>query len=190
MGLMKLDRLEITVRRARVLALLLLVAAIAVYAVWFFVLQRLGLSDDPSDWGAFGDFVGGLLNPFFAFMAFYWLTVSVVIQKAELSETRDALIESRDAQRQLATSTEKAMQMQALNIQLQAVDTQLRALFDYQAFVLVHGSGQNINYELLTKTGRREKAENLVRPLSEEIAKLQAEQQVLIEQARRIANGT
>lgn len=50
------------------------------------------------DWGAFGDFMGGLLNPAVAFAAFYWLTQSVKLQKTELTETRKILDVTAKAQ--------------------------------------------------------------------------------------------
>ena len=184
---MNLDRLEVTVHRARILAIVIVASVVTVHIAWFFLVNGRMLSADSSDWGTFGDFIGGLLNPAIAYMAFYWLTVSVLIQKTELSETRIALTESRDAQRDQARSTEKAMRMQAITIQLEAVNTELRSLYEYRSFVLEHGSGPNINYQMLTRMGAREKADNLIHPLRNEIAKLEAQQQILIETAKRIA---
>ena len=48
---------------------------------WFWGFNKQALSTDSSVWGAFGDFVGGILNPVIAYLAFYWLTRSVIIQK-------------------------------------------------------------------------------------------------------------
>lgn len=187
---MHADTIDTSIRRGRKLALLALVGAMLIYAIWFFVINRRGLSTDPGDWGSFGDFVGGLLNPVIAYMAFYWLTVSVSIQRTELSETKNALLESRDAQRAQAKSTEKAMRMQAVNMQLQAIDTQLRSLYEYRSFVLEHGSGPNITYQMLTPSGKREKADELIAPLTKEIVDLQSRQQALIAQSQLIASET
>ena len=184
---MDLERLEKTVRRARVAAFAMVAAVVASHILWFVLVQGRGLSADPGDWGTFGDFVGGLLNPAIAYMAFYWLTVSVLVQKTELSETKKALSESRDAQRDQARSTEKAMRIQSITTQLEAVNTQLRALYDYRSFVLEHGSGPNTNYAMLTREGGRAKADVLVHPLAAEIAVVEAQQHELIALSKRIS---
>lgn len=57
---------------------------------------------DPQYWGQFGDFVGGILNPVIAFGALFMLTISVLIQKTELAETREQLTESKKAQEEQA----------------------------------------------------------------------------------------
>ena len=86
--------LQKAISRSRWFVAIIFGFTIGAYAVWFFVMQEQEISSNSSDWGAFGDFIGGLLNPLVAFSAFYWLTVSVLIQKQELSETRVALVES------------------------------------------------------------------------------------------------
>ncbi|EJT06818.1 putative phage abortive infection protein [Rhizobium sp. CCGE 510] len=47
--------------------------------------------------GQFGDFFGGTLNPLLTFLTFMGLLVTIVLQQAELRETRDELIRSADA---------------------------------------------------------------------------------------------
>ena len=77
------------------------------YWRWFSVVQDRSLSTSPSTWGAFGDFVGGILNPLVALSALFMLITSVRIQKKELAETRDALIQAAEAQRDQADLTAK-----------------------------------------------------------------------------------
>jgi hypothetical protein len=70
------------------------VALPAGYFVWWHFHAELPQNvTDPGAWGTFGDFVGGLLNPLVAFLALFWLTRSVQIQRTELRETRAALDE-------------------------------------------------------------------------------------------------
>lgn len=57
--------------------------------------------------GALGDFFGGMLNPFFAFMAFVLLTQSIRLQLKEMSETRKALQETSAETRRAAEAQEK-----------------------------------------------------------------------------------
>nr|WP_246711030.1 putative phage abortive infection protein [Mesorhizobium sp. RMAD-H1] len=49
------------------------------------------------DAGQFGDFFGGTLNPLLTFLTFMGLLVTIVLQQAELRETRAELIRSADA---------------------------------------------------------------------------------------------
>jgi hypothetical protein len=46
------------------------------------------LSSDPNDWGVFGDYVGGVLNPFFSFLAFIGVIITVVLQARQLDIAR------------------------------------------------------------------------------------------------------
>lgn len=39
-----------------------------------------GLSNEHSDWGVFGDYIGGLLNPFFGLLSLILLTQTIRIQ--------------------------------------------------------------------------------------------------------------
>ena len=61
---------------------------VCAYFLYFAIYQNQPAATDADKWGAFGDFVGGLLNPIVAFAAFYWLTQSGKLQRRELSETR------------------------------------------------------------------------------------------------------
>jgi hypothetical protein len=71
-----------------------LVALPIAYYLWWHVQAKLPTNvTDPGAWGSFGDFVGGLLNPIVAFLALFWLTRSIQIQRTELRETRLALDE-------------------------------------------------------------------------------------------------
>lgn len=88
--------------------------AVAAYAAWFGWRHGLALADGPGTWGEFGDFLGGLLNPLVGFAAFYWLTRSVQLQKRELEDTRRALEESSDAQKQQAEQSRIAIRLDAL----------------------------------------------------------------------------
>ncbi len=88
------QRVEWSTRIAFVILLLVILAYVG--KLWFLSGGR--LANDPEVWGQFGDYVGGLLNPLIAFLAFYWLTQSVILQKEELAATRDALVDSANSQ--------------------------------------------------------------------------------------------
>jgi hypothetical protein len=47
------------------------------------------LSSNQSDWGLFGDYIGGVLNPYFSFLAFIGVTFTVVLQARQLDIVRE-----------------------------------------------------------------------------------------------------
>ncbi len=65
----------------------------------FFLKFHDHISDDNGVWGAFGDYIGGLLNPIIAGFAFYLIAETYKLQKYELEETRKLLKASTDAQK-------------------------------------------------------------------------------------------
>jgi large-conductance mechanosensitive channel len=56
---------------------------------WWKVFQN--LSADTGNWGTFGDYVGGILNPVIAAFAFYLIAKTFELQKRELKQSTDAL---------------------------------------------------------------------------------------------------
>lgn len=129
------------------------ISAVAAYFIWFGLLLEEPLSEDAGTWGEFGDYVGGLMNPLVAACALYWLTMSVRLQKAELSATRielgltrDELAGSRSMQAEQARIALIAAQLQTLNLKLAAntnalddrrqVAAELRALIRTQGFTI------------------------------------------------------
>lgn len=92
--ILEISDLAKSIKRAKILAFSLIALIPMVYLIWFYFINDLPLSTDSSIWGTFGDFIGGILNPLIALLAFYWLTQSVLIQKTELSETQKVLKET------------------------------------------------------------------------------------------------
>lgn len=103
---MDLGKLEKSIKVSKIIAFTLVIGIPLVYAIWFGVINKQSLSLDSSFWGTFGDFVGGILNPVIALLAFYWLTMSVLIQKTELSATQNILAETESVQREQALTQE------------------------------------------------------------------------------------
>ena len=100
------------------------VVVAAMYFAWFGLQHRLPLSPDPADWGAFGDYFGGVMNPICAYMAFVWLVRSYSLQKTELAETREALEKTQKAQQRHAEVALAAARIEAANIRLSILVTQ------------------------------------------------------------------
>ncbi|CAK2509081.1 MULTISPECIES: putative phage abortive infection protein [Vibrio] len=104
---MEPKQIEIGVKTSKKIAACFIVFTPMVYVVWFFLINDIPLSTDSSVWGSFGDFIGGILNPMIALLAFYWLTQSVLIQKTELAATQRILKETENAQKEQAKTQEK-----------------------------------------------------------------------------------
>lgn len=95
---------------------------ILTYFQWFKGKLHYPLSEDPAVWGQFGDFLGGVLNPICAYMAFIWLVRSFALQKSELAATRDALDKTQAAQENQAETALKAARLNAVGLQLNALN--------------------------------------------------------------------
>ena len=120
--------LERSVSRTFWVVTALVMLALVSYFLWFFVVHKQPLSDTTSAWGEFGDFVGGLLNPRVAYSAFYWLSRSVLLQKEELLETRQALQESALAQTRQVAVAERAAKIAAFTALLNSAVTEVQSL--------------------------------------------------------------
>lgn len=108
------------------------VAVVLTYVVSLWHVHGLTATNDPSAWGQFGDYVGGLLNPLIAGLAFYWLTQSVQLQHKEMSETREALKQSAAAQDLQVEQAVKAAQINALHALLTSHNQEIAVLSDLE----------------------------------------------------------
>ncbi len=100
-----------TARFAKVLTRLMWLGAGATLAViaayvYKFVWQtgEWQLSPNKTDWGTFGDFVGGMLNPYFSFLAFVGVVFTVMLQSKQLDtmKAQTALEEMQRVQSSIA----------------------------------------------------------------------------------------
>jgi hypothetical protein len=73
------------------------VGAVGVY-VWAF--NHLPFTEDPSAWGTFGDFFGGLLNPVVSCLTLFVAIQVWLLQGKELEETKKALRDQADTAKQ------------------------------------------------------------------------------------------
>ncbi|MDC7250317.1 MAG: putative phage abortive infection protein [Sphaerochaetaceae bacterium] len=73
------------------------------------------ISKSSADWGTFGDFMGGTLNPMLAFLSFIALLYTIKLQSKELSLSRKELAETRKATQDSAD----ALKAQSESIKLQ-----------------------------------------------------------------------
>lgn len=74
-----------------------LVVVVVVFLVYFSNFH-VSLSTSNADWGTFGDFVGGTLNPILSFLGLIALLLTIVLQSKELESTRKELERAASAQ--------------------------------------------------------------------------------------------
>ena len=84
---------------------------IALVLIAYFSNFHVSVSVDNGDWGTFGDFFGGILNPVIASFALYWLITSVNLQIQELKKTNEALATT------VATAKEQQNQVSIQNFE-------------------------------------------------------------------------
>ncbi len=137
---------------------------LALYAFFFWDQE---ISSDAADWGVFGDFVGGLANPFLSFLTIVLLAMTLILQVRqlkisayELRLSREELEMSRAELRRSASAqelSEKALRAQASAAAATAQLATISALLDhYRDEILKH---QGMIYS--TKDPRRAKLEEL-----------------------------
>lgn len=99
-------------------ALFLIFGFFSLYAYWFYYHLSLNLSTSPTDWGAFGDFIGGILNPLLTFISFIALLSTIVLQMKELQETKREL----KINQKIFEAQSQSAKEQSHNIFLQRID--------------------------------------------------------------------
>ena len=91
------DNLQKIILVVSIFAGVWLIGVLVTYIVVFFN-HSFG---NPEEWGEFGDYFGGMLNPVIALAALVALFTSIRIQQRELAETHIQLAESTVAQEKL-----------------------------------------------------------------------------------------
>ena len=83
--------------------------AVLTYAVTFW---QLPATEDPGAWGAFGDFLGGLLNPLVSTLTLFVAASVWKLQRKELELTREELAQTKLAMEEQAKTAEQQRQEQ------------------------------------------------------------------------------
>ena len=61
-----------------------------VIGIYMFYFGRNGVSRNPSDWGPFGDYFGGVLNPIFGFLSLIALLITIHLQLHSIKVSEEA----------------------------------------------------------------------------------------------------
>ncbi|MBK8814939.1 MAG: hypothetical protein IPN42_05260 [Methylococcaceae bacterium] len=109
------------------LLMILVIASVLVVSVFMFYFLKFHykLSSSNTDWGTFGDFIGGTLNPILSFLGLIALLLTIYLQSKELESTRKELERTASAQEK----TEKVLAEQ--------VKTQAKQQFEGTFFSLL-----------------------------------------------------
>ena len=94
-------------KKLGILIVIVLIIITTVIGLYTYQFNSYSISNKPQDWGPFGDFFGGVVNPILAFCSFIALLYTIHIQQNELTLTRIELKRSVEAQKLTATFTEK-----------------------------------------------------------------------------------
>lgn len=183
---MDIEKIERSVKLSRWIVSSIFIITLASYVGWFALSQGQALSVKSGDWGAFGDFIGGLLNPLIAYSAFYWLTVSVVVQKRELAETKQALIDSSLSQEKQVKEVFRSSEINFINMQLKMISIDLEAEYAYRNSVAQSGMISGRIQAVLNMKGEKVSAQDEVILSESKILKLKVKQQELILEASQI----
>lgn len=97
-------------------AIVMMIIVISAYILNF---NNQSISKDSGDWGTFGDFIGGTLNPTLAFLSFLALLQTIRIQSKELKKSSEALELSKE---ELSKSS-KALEEQSASLKIQNFET-------------------------------------------------------------------
>lgn len=112
---------------------LAVIAAVSGYALWFGHELDLKTATNPADWGAFGDYIGGLLNPLISLFAFYWLGSSVRLQIRQIDDSAETMRQTATQQKAQAELALKSQELASINLELTAVQNEI----DYHQRLLV-----------------------------------------------------
>ena len=91
------------------------IAIIIVYGSYIFNFYNQTISKSSGDWGTFGDFIGGTLNPTLAFLSLLAILQTIRIQSKELAKSSEALELSKKELSRSASAQEK--QLESIKIQ-------------------------------------------------------------------------
>ena len=173
-------RSETLARQVTVSKWIVLLAMIAAISFYCFEFGWFSLTDSREAWGQFGDFFGGVLNPVISAAAFYWLATSILLQKAELSETREALRLTQDAQQQQADTALVAAKIQRDNIWLTLIGNKISLLRTRQTYLMQLQVERGPKSKFFDENGDLREIQDVLKHLNEDINAVELEEAEVI----------
>ncbi len=163
--------------------------AFLVVFAYFVKFSGFGFSNNHADWGTLGDYIGGVLNPTISVVTLYWLTRSIILQKRELQETREALRDTAYSQSKQATSSEIAAKFQLLSIELEIISSKLTFELSYQMQVLSIINSGSLDREIYDRKGALRPSKSILEDVNREVQNLLANRAKVFKAAKLIAPG-
>ena len=182
----KVDQLDDLDRHARLSLFAIGFVAFLMLFAYFVKFSGYGFSGKQEDWGVFGDFLGGVLNPAISLAALYWLTRSISLQKRELKESREALIDAAYSQSKQAKSSEVAAKLQLLSIEMEMVSAQLAGEVAYQMQLLLRVGSEKSDQEIYDRKGNLRRPPDVIKEVYESISKLSSRREGILRAAKRL----
>lgn len=178
---MNADQIQKQVNYSLVVAFVCALLAVAGYVLRFLGAE---VSADPAAWGQAGDFFGGVLNPLFAFLAFYWLTRSVLLQKLELSETREELRKSAESQRKQEENYSKTVIVTALGSYISSINDEIGHLSSQISYISdqaePEGLVRTLDGDTINASGRAA----AIAALKSQVVALRRDRQIAVDKIR------
>jgi len=113
---------------------------VSIFGYYKIIFWNFTITADTEDFGQFGDFIGGTLNPILAFLSFMALLYTIKIQTDELKLSREEL----EATRSELKESRIAQQEQSESLKLQNEATKLQ-MFENTFFQLLEEHNQLLN---------------------------------------------
>lgn len=104
---------------------LAIIGVVGAYYLRFGHCMNLGAATDPGDWGAFGDYIGGLLNPLISLFAFYWLGSSVRLQVQQIDDSAETMKQTALHQKKQAELELQSQELATINLELTAIQNEI-----------------------------------------------------------------
>lgn len=98
--------------------------AVVVAILYWFNFRESSFSSKPEDWGVFGDYMGGTLNPLLAFFSFMLLLLNLKLQREQLDNAEEQLKLNREELAETRKALERSAQAQEESKKV--IDEQLR----------------------------------------------------------------
>lgn len=161
-------------------------AAVGGYGWWFGHEHNLKTSDNPSDWGPFGDYLGGLLNPLISLFAFYWLGAGVRLQMRQIEDSTEIIQQTSMHQREQAGLALHSQELATINLELSALQSEI----DYHQSLLLMWLEQSTPADtaftkmVLTPEGRQIALVEAIQSANAKIQGRKKHQRSLIEAAK------
>ena len=118
-----------------------LVGFVLICIVGFFIYKTRGTNffDDPTNWGIFGDYVGGTLNPILGFFSFMLLLLNLYFQRQQLDKTEEQLKLNQEELKLTREELKKAAdaQIDSAKVMNEQLKTQFLQQFDSSFFSIL-----------------------------------------------------